>query len=79
MIPTGNKTFRNIKVKIKGNYLDIFKFKKVLQVQEILGGEIELLFCEIDKSALLFKVGICHIIIMKLSNIDSDDEILEIL
>lgn len=79
MIPTGLKTFRNIKVKIKDNYLDIFKFKKVLQVQEILGGEIELLYCESDKAALLFKVGICCIIVMKLSSVDSNDEILELI
>ncbi len=75
---TGNKTFRNIKVKIKDSYLDIFKFNNVLKVQEILGGDIELLFCETDKSALLFKVGICGIIVMKLSMISDDDEILEL-
>jgi len=78
MMPTGNNTFRNIKVKIKENYLDIFKFNKVLKVQEILGGDIELLFCEPDKSALLFKVGICNIIVMKLSSVQDYEEILEI-
>ena len=79
MIPTGNKTFRDIKVKIKGNYLDIKKFNTVLKVQEILGGNIELLFSEIDKGALLFKVGVCNIVVMKLREALSDDEIIELI
>jgi hypothetical protein len=79
MMPTGNKTFRDIKVKIKGNYLDIKKFHTILKAQEILGGDIELLYSEIDKGALLFKVGVCNIVVMKLREAFSDDEILELI
>jgi len=77
-VSTGNKTFRNIKVKIKGNYLDIFKFNYVLKVQSILGGNIELLYSETNKNALLFKVGCCEILVMKLREVYSEDEILTI-
>jgi hypothetical protein len=63
-IKTGNKTFGKDLVKIKEAYLDINKFYKILETKEKLGEPLYLIHQSTPNKAVLFRVGICEILIM---------------
>lgn len=76
-VKTGNKTLGNYKVRIGDAYFDIRKFFKLIRVQQILGGEIEIIHVpEKPTGPHVFKVGICKIIIMPTA--DSDGDVLNV-
>lgn len=79
-IPTGNKTFRVSRVKMKDTYFDMVKFYKLIQVQDVLGGDITLVNYENEKKGFLFKIGICYVLLMPcpLKNDDDCDGVLNI-
>jgi len=70
---TGGKTFGNCLVNIKGAYLHIDKFYKLIKVRDILGGEIELTSYSKPTSVVLFKVGVCEILLMPVMNVYASD------
>ncbi len=63
-IKTGNKTFGKNLVKIKDAYLDIKRFYQILEVKEKLGESLYLIHQSTPSKPLLFRVGICEIVIM---------------
>jgi len=60
---TGNKTFRNVIVKVKDTYFQIKYFNKLLEVQKILGGDIALISYSPKKNCM-FRIGNCEILLM---------------
>ena len=70
---TGGKTFGKCVVNIKGAYFHVDKFYKLIQVREILGGEIELISYSKPTSGVLFKVGVCEILLMPAMYGDASD------
>lgn len=61
---TGGKTFGKCLVNIKGAYFHVDVFYKLIKVRDILGGEIELISYSKPTRAVLFKVGVCEILLM---------------
>lgn len=61
---TGNKVFGQYLVKIKESYFRIDLFHKLLEVQELIGGDIVLISQSKPQAASLFLVGCCEVLIM---------------
>lgn len=61
---TGNKTFGFDLVKLGGAYFEMKKFYKLLKVQKVVGGNIELIHQSTPNSGHLFKIGICKVLVM---------------
>ena len=59
---TGGKTFGHFAVNVKGVYFDIDKFYKLVKAREFIGGEIELI--SYSTKRMLFKIGVCEILLM---------------
>ncbi len=75
---TGNKTFRNIIVKVKKTYFQIKLFNKIFETQKVLGGKIELISYSEAKNCM-FKIGDFEILLMAYKvGSESDKEILTI-
>jgi hypothetical protein len=79
-IKTGNKTYGNILIKIKDSYLHISKFSKLLEVQEKLNESIYLTHLSTPNKAVLFKVGICDVLIMPVmvSAYDTEEKVIDL-
>jgi len=80
-IKTGRKIFKeNDLVKLGDVYFKMNLFYKLLQVQQIMGEEILQIYNG-KNNGRLFKVGTCHVLIMKWMHNGMDDEvnILEVL
>lgn len=77
---TGEKTFGPFRVKLGNTYFDVAKFYKLIKVQEMLGGEIELLNNDYPRNGNLFRVGKCNVIIMPmlLENVEDCDGVINI-
>ena len=61
---TGGKTFGHFAVNVKGVYFNIDKFYKLVKAREFIGGEIELISYSTPTSGMLFKIGVCEILLM---------------
>jgi excinuclease UvrABC ATPase subunit len=70
---TGNKTFGNFLVKIGKQHTKMYLFYKLLQVQELIGGDIVLTAIFDGAKALMFKVGVCEVLLMPVI-VDEDNE-----
>lgn len=70
---TGGKTFGKCVVNIKGAYFHVDKFYKLIKVRDILGGEIEMISYSKPTSGVLFKVGVCEILLMPAMYGDASD------
>lgn len=70
---TGNKTFGVYRVKMGEIYFDMKKFYRLLQVQNLLGCEIELIHSSSPTSIHCFNVGICTVCLMPCP-LDRDDD-----
>lgn len=70
---TGGKTFGEYLVNIKGAYFYVERFYKLIKVRDILGGEIELISYSKPTRAVLFKVGVCEILLMPVIYNDASD------
>lgn len=64
-IATGNKTYRDVKIKIKEHYFKINIFSKLIETQKLIGDDIVLISYNKEKSSSLFRIGNCEIILMK--------------
>jgi hypothetical protein len=76
----GNKGFGNSLINLNGVYFKMDLFYKLIKTQDILGGDITLLYQSTTRHAVLFKVGECDVIIMPCLYKDTDkvDNILTI-
>jgi hypothetical protein len=63
-VETGRKTIGNFRVKLNETYLRMDLFYRLVRAQDVLGGDITLLFQSTPTSAVLFKVGFCEILVM---------------
>jgi hypothetical protein len=70
---TGGKTFGKCIVKINDACFHIDKFYKLIKVRDILGGEIELISYSKSTSGVLFKIGVCEILLMTVICGDASD------
>lgn len=62
---TGRKTFGKYVVNIKGRHFYVSQFYKLIQVRDILGGDIELIgYPSQIRAGVLFKVDVCEILLM---------------
>lgn len=78
-VKTGKKIFGNFHVKLNETYFTINIFYKLIQARDFLGGEITLLYQANSKSAVLFKVGFCEILLMPYNfDITDSDGVLNI-
>ena len=58
---------------IKGAYFHVDKFYKLIKVRDILGGEIEMISYSKPTRGVLFKVGVCEILLMPAMYGDASD------
>jgi len=72
-IKTGKKTFGNCVVKINDAWFHIDKFYKLIKVRDVLGGEIELISYSKSSRGVLFKIGVCEILLMPAIYRDASD------
>lgn len=77
---TGEKTFGVCRVKFNDTYFDMKKFYKLILVQKVFGGDIELIFSEKPNSIHSFKIGKATVLLMPcpLDNEDDCDGVLNI-
>lgn len=61
---TGIKTIGNYYVKIKDCFFKMEHFYKIIQVRDLIGGEIRLIYITNPSSQAIFNVGICKFVIM---------------
>lgn len=62
--PTGNKTFGNADVKLGGVYFNMNRFYKLIEVQEVMGGEIILTYADEKNGARQFQIGKATVLLM---------------
>jgi len=60
---TGNKTFGKFLVKIGDQHIKMHLFYKLIQLQELIGGDITLIAERNSHQPAVFKVGICDVLI----------------
>ncbi len=70
---TGNKIFGVCRVKVGETYFDMKRFYKLIQVQKVIGGDIELIYSEKPNTIHSFKIGKCTILIMPCPIDDEND------
>jgi len=70
---TGEKTFGVCRVKIQDVYFDMAKFYRLIRVQDILQEDIVLVNSDTQSKGFLFKIGICHVLIMPCPLKDESD------
>lgn len=78
---TGKKLFDSQKIKIEDTYLRIEDLYKLNKVRSLMGGSnIELVSLNSgDNSGVMFKIGICEVLIMPLKQLPSEDiEVIDI-
>lgn len=63
-VKTCRKTFGHFLVKLNDTYFQMKNFYKLIQVQNILGGDITLMYQSSPSKGVLFKVGACEILLM---------------
>ncbi len=63
-IKTGGKTFGKSLVKVRDAYFDTALFYRLVKVRDILGGDIELISYRGKYPGVMFKIGVCEILIM---------------
>ncbi len=61
---TGIKTIGNYYVKIKDCFFKMEHFYKIIQVRDLIGGKIRLIYITNPSSQAIFNVGICKFVIM---------------
>lgn len=79
LIPSGNKTFeKDDRVLVFGAYLSPELFCKLIEVKELLGGEIKLVFTGSNSQHVTFEVANCIVFIMPISESEGKNVIFEV-